>query len=115
MERNMDLVRQILLEIEKQPWTLSAVEISVPDATEDELLYHLLLLNEAGLIDADVIHTFGSYEIKPVRLTWAGHESLDAARDQGRWKRAKDIGTKVGGVSFEILKDVLVDQMKKPW
>ena len=44
------------------------------------------------------------------RLTWAGHEFLEASRDDTRWEKAKEEVTgKVGGMVFEILKQVLIE------
>lgn len=46
------------------------------------------------------------------RLTWLGHEFLDAARDDGRWEKAKSAISKVGGWSFEVVKHILVELAK---
>jgi hypothetical protein len=46
-------------------------------------------------------------------LTWAGHEFLEASRDDSRWNKAKKIiSEKTGSFSFEILKSILMDLMK---
>ncbi|HNB50746.1 MAG TPA: DUF2513 domain-containing protein [Anaerolineales bacterium] len=46
------------------------------------------------------------------RLTWQGYEFMDAMRDGGRWKKAKDIADKAGGITFDLLKVVLVELAK---
>jgi hypothetical protein len=47
------------------------------------------------------------------RLTWEGHEFLDAARDDTRWKRAWTIvREKAGSVTVDVLKQVLTSLMK---
>jgi Hypothetical protein (DUF2513) len=48
----------------------------------------------------------------PTRLTWDGHEFLDAARDDTRWQKAKRyIVEKGSGLSFEVLQGVLMKLM----
>ena len=53
MKRDMDLARLILLKIEQtaddpRSW----INLEVPDYTPAEVSYHVMILNEAGLIDA---------------------------------------------------------------
>jgi hypothetical protein len=46
---------------------------------------------------------------KPSRLTWEGHEFLDAARKDSLWQKAKALVLeKTGGASLELIKDVLM-------
>ena len=49
----------------------------------------------------------------PQRLTWQGHQFLNACRDESRWAKAKTIFKDVGGVSFDVAKDILVQLMLK--
>lgn len=37
---------------------------------------------------------------------------MDAMRDGGRWKKARDIADKAGGITFDLLKVVLVELAK---
>ena len=49
----------------------------------------------------------------PHRLTWEGHEFLDAARDQGLWDRVKAAGSDHAvGMSFELMKVFLIELPK---
>jgi hypothetical protein len=49
---------------------------------------------------------------EPVRLKWAGHEFLEAARNDSLWERGKaEIREKGLGTVFSILKDVLIKLM----
>jgi hypothetical protein len=45
--------------------------------SREEISYHVLLLAEANLIKAE-ISTRQTAEYKPKRLTWEGHEFLEA-------------------------------------
>ncbi len=47
--------------------------------------------------------------LKIGRLTWADHEFLEAARNETFWKKAKGtVKEKTGGLSFELLKQMLL-------
>jgi hypothetical protein len=45
---------------------------------------------EAGLIEAQNLVTMQKYLWLPKRLTWDGHEFLDAIRDPEVWRRTKE-------------------------
>ena len=42
------------------------------------------------------------------RMTWAGHEFLEAARDDTRWSKAKTAATKVGSLTISVIQPILV-------
>ncbi len=114
MKRDMDLIRKILFEIEQRPPLKGRfVPVELEGYTEDVINYHVMLLDEAGLIKAQNLtsHSGGLYV--PVRLTWQGHEFLDAARDDTRWNKTKDTMTKAGGFVFEVGKALLIELMKQ--
>ncbi|MBL9188769.1 MAG: DUF2513 domain-containing protein [Opitutaceae bacterium] len=53
------------------------------------------------------------FDVVPLRMTWSGHDFLDAMRDEGIWKMAQDSILKpIGGVAFEVLKEWLKSQMR---
>ncbi len=115
MKRNMDLVRQILFEIEKceNPWGPNEIEIE--GHSGQVVSYHIKLLSQAGLMEAEDASCMGpegfSWSAGP--LTWEGHEFLDAARDQTIWKKAKStVLERVGEVPFEVLKELLIQSVK---
>jgi len=112
MKRDMDLVRLILLKIEEQPYTGAWVELDINDYLPEEITYHVLLLVEANLIEADDVSSMSSIDWKPKRLTWQGHEFIEAARDDNRWNQAKTTMAKFGGFVFEIGKQVLLELIK---
>ncbi len=108
MNRDMDLARRILHETEKAPFDGGWVKPNIPDVQDDALQYHLLLLWEAGLIDARDMSSHDGPCYAPIRLTWHGHEFLDASRNDTIWAKAKDIVLKQGGaMTFEVLHVVL--------
>lgn len=114
MKRDMELIRKILLKVEESP-TAYAPAIKFDDYTVTQVRYHSKLLIDAGLVEGHV--TPQSNEDAPftniTMLTWAGHEFLDAARDDTRWKKAMTIvGEKGGAVTIGVLQAVLVGLMK---
>lgn len=90
MKRNVDLIR----------WILQRLEDTRPDASwsgrdlekfpQEEVSYHIKLLYEAEMIDAEPIKENGSVTWKATGLRWKGHEFLDVARDKETWKMAKN-------------------------
>lgn len=114
MKRDMDLVRSILLELEKHPHVSTRMDLNIEGYSPDEVSYHVKILDQAGLINAvaDANPPFDPTWV-PISLTWEGHEFLDAAKDDTRWNRAKGImKEKGGGMVFEVLKSVLVEMAK---
>lgn len=115
MKRDMDLVRQILITIEDYEHGFAPEVIEVPGYDEETVGYHLVLLEEAGLIRATVTTGFGeqSPSATPERLTWAGHEFVASARNETVWAKVKTIVVAKGGsVSFEVLKFLVVETAK---
>lgn len=107
MKRNMDLVREILLQIEERDqgqrrW----VELTIPEHSESEVVEHLFLLHETGLIEGNDTSSIGERDFKARRLTAAGHDFLDSVRDPKIWKKAKDGAEAAGGFSLGILGDI---------
>lgn len=111
MKRDMDLIRAILLKIEEceecdgMGWI---ADMQVDDYSNDMVMYNMQLLVKAGLIEAADMRSNVGVCWYPKALTWAGHEFLDAAKEETRWKKAKGVASKVGGISFDVLKAILV-------
>ena len=109
MKRDLDLIRRILLDIET-PDAGASHHAGFGHLTQDGLdpeaiQYHVQLMHDAGLIVADEMVP-GQWW--PERITWAGHEFLDLARDDTRWERAKhDVDREVGSAPFLVVRDLL--------
>ena len=114
MKRDMDLVRKILLELEDAPYESGGLDLELEGYSPDQISYHVMLLNEAELIEANDLSTFGGPKWIPKRLTWAGHEFIEASRDESRWEKAKNIMKEKGsGMAFDVLRSVLIQLMMK--
>jgi hypothetical protein len=110
MKRDMDLIRAILLEVEKSP-SLEGCRIQIPGYSREELYYNAQLAHEGGLIQARFLP--GSADFHVLRLTYEGHEFLDAARNDTLWNKAKEIVIKnTGTLTLEALKIALSTLVK---
>lgn len=117
MKRDMDLVRALLLKLEAMSsshstttFTTDDEDIAVEGYDEEQIAYHLLLLQEAGFIEGK---RFVSGEFSFRRLTWNGHEFLDSVRDPEVWKKTKAGASKVGGWTFGLIKDLATAVIKE--
>ncbi len=87
----------------------------MPGRPDDALRYHLRIMCQAGLLDAQLAAHEGTLHetIWLLGLTWAGHEFLDAARDDNKWKAATGkVANVAGGMVFEVVRDLLMAQIK---
>ena len=110
MKRDMDLLRSFLLKVEEQPVNGPFTTPVVPGYSEDELYYHAKLAEDAGFIEADF--TFDGFTVQ--RLTYAGHEFLDMAREERLWNKAKQsVLSNAGTLTVEALKTALSMLMQK--
>lgn len=108
MKRDMDLVRNILLAMEEHPRGF-APGMHFDGYTDKQVGYHVYIMMQAGLLQGiDVTaRDSGSPQAQPISLTWQGYEFLEAAREKTRWEKAKDVAAKVGGLTFEMFKQLL--------
>lgn len=112
MRLDADLVREIMLELEKTPPNRSAAEIVLEPWDHDMVLEHIEVMDEGGLLEARLEYAVrGSHRIRAAhiaRLTWQGHEFLDNARNEQAWNSARSQVARHGGsVSLGVLKQLL--------
>ena len=111
MKRDMDLIRSIMLHLESHPEAdLHLTEVEVEGYEKDVVTGHLVLLQEAGFIELSV-ERFGGGEPPLVmvhRISWAGHEFLEAVRSDTIWAKSTKIITSAGlGLAWPLLQAVL--------
>lgn len=105
MHRDMDIVRSILMHAADATQSIE----SIPACDDYVFSYHVALLIEASLVHG----TFTEFNLRPAggsvfRLTWAGHDFLDATRNDTVWRTAKEKILKSGmSWTFDILKATL--------
>jgi hypothetical protein len=111
MKRDMDLIRTIMLELERRSEpTLNLTEMTIEGYADDVVLEHLILLDEAGFIGMNVEYFLGGETPQFVvhRITWAGHEFLAAVRSDKIWAKATRVLTTAGiGFGWPVLQAVL--------
>ena len=93
MKRDMDLIRTLLLEIESWPpgARVPSTRIVIAPYTEEQIRYHAELLHDAGFIGGVLAVHRASGERPAIvgRLTWHGHEFVDATRSDIVWAAVK--------------------------
>lgn len=102
MKRDMELIRALLLRTE-------GAEVDLSSWTDEQVVYHEVLLIDAGLVEGEKLQTMGAPPQAMIfRLTWEGHDFIDSARNESMWKGAlQTVGEKVGTVSLGILAEYL--------
>lgn len=113
MQRDMELGRKILLELESKEDFSTNIRPKIEGATDLQVSYHIKLLSEAGLVNAKNWSEDGGSEWVTSSLTTHGHDFLDAARNDSIWSKAKElILSKGGALTFEMLKLALAETLK---
>lgn len=80
MKREMKLCVEILSEVEKLP-SLSLAPVGIEGRSADEIDFHVMLLREAGFVDAEQVGSSVGESMWHVRrLTWTGCEFLERER-----------------------------------
>jgi hypothetical protein len=67
-----------------------------------DIAYHLRLLCQAGFVAG----ALGPTGLVFTGLTWKGHDFVDAVRDQGVWTKLKQVASKSGGQTIELIVEV---------
>ena len=116
MKRDMDLCRKILLSVEAREDTVDPASVELEGYTEGEVGYHAKLLADQGLLEGEDITGFGTstHCYAPRCLTYKGHDFLEAARDDTRWKKAKaEIAEKGLPATLDVMKGVLLKLVER--
>lgn len=99
MKRDMDLVRDLLLGIERDPQfdgtrMLSPTkpkDLGITNHSMEEVSYHLAMLVEAGFVSGKATGLRIGTNIPVIsKLTWQGHEFLDDIRDPDIWTKTME-------------------------
>jgi hypothetical protein len=79
------------------------------------VIYHSALAVEAGLVDGAIRTDQQGYPngVASIRLTWKGHDFLDAARNESVWKKATGVVRSKGlSLTFDLLKELLTSTIR---
>jgi hypothetical protein len=118
MKRDMDLVREILIKIETNPafngdhnlWANRA-NLGITDYTDQEIVYNAAQLVEAGYLAGNVRMAHAG-QVIVTKLTWRGHEYLDAIRDPDIWEKTKAKAKGVASVGMSFLFEIAKAEIK---
>lgn len=117
MRRDLNLIRTLMLEIEKLDIPANgAIGFYPGDGTleiegydDDAVAHHLLWLIEGdyilGQMDQD-----GGFLLR--RLTWSGCEFLDDVRDPEIWRKTREHAKSVVGVGFGFAWEIAKAELK---
>ncbi len=108
MKRDLDLARQLLLDIENRgtDCSVSVLRSGTNHQSEEQVRYHLRLLIDANLLK-EIDRT--SAGVPCVRLTHDGHELLELARSETQWREAKyACQERIGGLSLSVIRGLLL-------
>ena len=113
MKRDMNLIREILFQLESTT-AGKARHLQAPEGySQDELVYHTTLLLEAGLIEGRRVTAFSAGTFRDLRLTWEGHDFLDAVRPPAVWESVEERLKHLGGAALAVVKALAIEEGKK--
>ena len=116
MKRDMDLIREILLKVEARPTVTGIDLVEVPGHEQEEISYHVKLLADAGFLEAYDLRTMApdGFRFAPTALTNAGHDFLDAARNNTVWEKTMEKISEVGtSAPLDVTVAVLTKTFRK--
>ena len=114
MKRDIELIIMVMLAVEKSKDPYELVDPKFEGHDETEISYHIALLDDAGLLHGRDRSAIGVFRWSAGALTCAGHEFVEAIRDDSVWKEALAITAKSGdGTVFEILQKALMQVHEK--
>jgi len=106
MKRDLDLVRQLLLQIEGMPAGPPA-QYRASEIEDPVLLAHFELVLASGLVNGKISRSQSSRGdvISISGLTWEGHEWIEMVRSQSVWNETKSLLLGTGGaLTYELTK-----------
>ncbi|MGD9826038.1 MAG: DUF2513 domain-containing protein [Desulfobacter sp.] len=111
MERNWDVIREILLKIEKQPMVKGSLTLSDFENKDPSIIsYHVQIMLEAGLINGSMygeMVDIDGFSIE--RMTWEGHEFLDTIRNDSVWSKVRKKFTETGiSMTLDLVKTLAI-------
>lgn len=117
MKLDYDCIRDVLLICEDKlqltsnlSWeimNLSTFCSFLSKYSREEIAYTLILLDEAGYVDCQVVESdWNIIDIRVSRLTYCGHEFLSSIHSGSIWKKVLKIINDLGPVSLPIIQNI---------
>lgn len=117
MKRDLDLIKDLMLAFEKMPPGEVVQTLSMEGQHEAvEVLEHIALLVQAGLLEGEChpdprMEGGGFFAIH--RVTWPGHDFLDAVRNDTVWNVTKERLKQVGSWTFSLVVELCKEEVKR--
>lgn len=112
MKRDMDLVREILIEISNGCFELIDGDDKEESIKRNHLIaHHLKIMNQAGLLEVtlELDYTNNYFITKEPEITWEGHDFLDSVLNDNIWQKIKKkIKVEGGAIPFSVLKSLAI-------
>jgi uncharacterized protein DUF2513 len=89
MRLDHDVVRTLLQKIADLPFDGRFDDVQIEGHSGEEISYHVMLLHQAGLIEAIDLGSHDGVCWRPKHLTYPGNEFLAAAESDTVWNKAK--------------------------
>ncbi|MEO6527773.1 MAG: DUF2513 domain-containing protein [Gemmatimonadaceae bacterium] len=115
MKRDIDLVRQIMMNIEDLP-SGPSMQFRMGEVDDPVVRAHLEMMISAGLVNGKITEPYGARGAVIIisGLSWEGHEWIETVRDDGLWNEVKITVLNCGGaLTFEIARDVANQILRK--
>ncbi|MCM1223723.1 MAG: DUF2513 domain-containing protein [Lachnospiraceae bacterium] len=121
MKRDWNLIETILTKVEKGhllSW-VGNEEYKKHSVVEDDLLGHIEILLDAGLLKNGIVKRGGDgeicqYDLRGIYISMQGHDILDALRDKPVWDRIKSKAQKAAvSISWEFIKAAIPVVMRE--
>jgi len=116
MKLNQDCIRDLMLVLEKHPSLerISAIELHKYNDLQpyklSEVVYVILVLSDGGFLTTDGLDDIN---VSVYRMTYSGHELLEAVRKKDVWEVAKAQGKQLGAVTLPMLIKYALEQISK--
>jgi hypothetical protein len=109
MKRDMDLVRRILLAMDAYEHGYAPPGFTIAGYDQEVIGHHVWLMEQGKLITAVATTAMGdpSPVAIPLTITWAGHDFLEAVRNDSVWSRVKtELKDRGLSLPFTLLQDL---------
>lgn len=105
MQRNWDLIRDILLKTESLQNNEDLKAGDLVGYNADEVRSHFALLGKAGYVELIDVSVLAGKSYILTGLTWAGHDFLDKIKDDTIWRKTVSLVKSKGvELSFDTIK-----------
>lgn len=116
MERDMELIRELLFLLKDQEDNMSELKIP-PKMDKQTVADHLKLMEQAGLVKNSITYASNVAFRICSQLTWEGYDFLDKIKDDTVWAKTKEVikskGLEIGKIPFSVLKDFIISIIKE--